>query len=190
VTALPPAHLLTIDEYAALGEDEHGRTELMEGNLVMSLSPTPNHQVAGLRLAMQLTQQLPPEYEPILDVDVNLELVPADQPGTSRRPDVVVIRQTARQRVTVHGGLLRAADVLVAVEVVSPGSRRIDRIVKRAEYADAGIPHYWIVDLDAPVSLVACRLEPGVGYRDEPAATGTYTTDDPFPIRLDLDQIQ
>ena len=41
-TLLSPAHLLTIGEYAALGGDEHGRSELMEGNLVMSASPTPD----------------------------------------------------------------------------------------------------------------------------------------------------
>ena len=190
VTALPPAHLLTIDEYAALGEDEHGRTELMEGNLVMSPNPAPKHQVAIRELLLQLHSQISPEYELLLDTDVDLELVPTDQPGTSRRPDVSVVRRSARRRVSAHGGFVRAAEVLIAVEVISPGSRRIDRIVKRAEYADAGIPYYWIVDLDPPVSLVACRLESGSGYRDEPAVSGAFTTDQPFPIRFELDQIQ
>lgn len=190
VTALPPARLLTIDEYAALGEDEHGRTELMEGNLVLSPNPAPKHQVAIRELLFQLRSQISPEYELIPDTDIDLELVPDDQPGTSRRPDVSVVRRSARQRVNAHGGFVRAAEVLIAVEVISPGSRRIDRIVKRAEYADAGIPYYWIVDLDPPVSLIACRLEPGVGYRDEPATTGAYRTEEPFPIRIDLDQLQ
>jgi hypothetical protein len=31
------------------------------------------------------------------------------------------------------------------VEVVSPGSRKADKLDKMAEYADAGIPFYWLV---------------------------------------------
>lgn len=187
---LPPAHLLTIDDYVALGEDEHGRTELMEGNLFMSPSPTPDHMVAALRLALALTPQVPDAFEVIPDVDIDLALAPSDQPGSSRRPDLIVVDRAARARVRAAGGLLRASDVLIVVEIVSPGSRRTDRIVKRAEYADAAIPHYWIVDLEPHVSLHACRLEAGFGYRDDDAAYGTYRTDKPFPIQLDLDQLR
>ena len=37
----------------------------------------------------------------------------------------------------------------LVVEIVSPGSRRFDRIVKLAAYQEAGVPEYWLVDLDA-----------------------------------------
>jgi Uma2 family endonuclease len=187
---LPPRHPLTVAEYAALGEDEHGRTELMEGSLVMSPSPTAKHMVAILRLAMQLAPLVPPGFEVIPDVDIDLELVPSDRPGSSRRPDLIVAAQGARPRQRVEGGLLRASEVLIVVEIVSPGSMRIDNVVKRAEYADAGIPHYWIIDLDPPISLLAGHLTEQFGYRDEPSATGSYTADEPFPVRLELDQLR
>ncbi|HEY3630097.1 MAG TPA: Uma2 family endonuclease [Jatrophihabitantaceae bacterium] len=187
---LPPTHLLTVDEYAALGEDEHGRTELMEGSLVMSPSPTLDHNLASFRLAMQLSPQAPAGYVVIPDVDVDLQLVPRDQPGSSRRPDLLVVEHTAPARQRADGGLLRASEVLIVVEIVSPGSVRTDNIVKRAEYADAGIPHYWIVDLDGPISLLAAHLSEQFGYRDEPAATGAYVADEPFPVRLELDQLR
>src|SRR5207247_1076221 len=138
---LPPAHLLTVGEYAALGEDDSGRSELMEGNLVMSPSPSPDHNMAALRIAVQLLPQLPQDLEVITDVDIDLAVAPADQPGFSRRPDVIVVRRSARQRVRIEGGLIRASEMLVVIEIVSPGSRRTDNVVKRAEYADAGIPH-------------------------------------------------
>src|SRR5262249_2499997 len=159
-------------EYAALGEDEHGRTELMEGSLVMSPSPTADHMMAMARLLLQLTPQVPPEFEVIPDVDIDLELAPSDQPGSSRRPDLIVVERAARERQGAGGGLRRAADVLIVVEIVSPGSRRTDNIVKRAEYADAGIPHYWIVDIEPPISLLAGHLAADFGYRDDPSATG------------------
>lgn len=185
----PPAHLLTIAEYAALGEDEHGRTELMEGNLVMSPSPSVAHNLAVLALVMQLHAQLPAELLVSHDLDVDLRLVPPDQPGTSRRPDVLIFERAAAQRVRGEGGVLRASEVVVAVEIVSPGSRRIGNIVKRAEYQDAGIPHYWIVDIETPTSLVASHLTAS-GYRDEPAVTGTYEADQPFALRIDLDALR
>lgn len=75
------------------------------------------------------------------------------------------------------------------MEIVSPGARRTDHVIKRAEYADAGIRNYWIVDLGPPVSLVACRLARGLGYRDQGTVTAVFSTDEPFAARLDLDAL-
>jgi len=187
---LPPAHLLTVGEYAALGEDDSGRSELMEGNLVMSPSPSPDHNMAALRIALQLLPQLPQDLEVITDVDIDLELAPADQPGFSRRPDVIVVQRSARRRVRIEGGLIRASELLVVIEIVSPGSRRTDNVVKRAEYADAGIPHYWIVDIQEPVSLLACHLTDKFGYLDAEVVGGTFASTEPFSVNLDLGDLR
>jgi hypothetical protein len=85
-----------------------------------------------------------------------------------------------------EGGVLRASDVLVVVELVSPSARRTDHVVKRGEYADAGIPHYLIVDLAEPASLLACHLAGEFGYADGAAATGTFATTTPFAVEIDL----
>lgn len=76
--------------------------------------------------------------------------------------------------------------MLLVVEVVSPGSRRTDHVIERAEYADAGIAPCWIVDLDVPVSLFACWLAGGFGCQDGGAVGNVFVTDAPFPVRLDL----
>jgi len=132
------------------------------------------------------------------EVDVDLELAPPSQPGSSRRPDLVVVQRSAVERVGGQGGLLRASEVLIAIEIVSPGSRRTDRVTKRGDYADAGIPHYWIVDLEPPVSLLACHLAGlvgsadsagTVGYADSGEITGKFTTTEPIELTLDLDQL-
>ncbi|WP_158881783.1 Uma2 family endonuclease [Amycolatopsis anabasis] len=181
---------LTIAEYLELGEPRSGYTELIEGSLLMSPSPKPRHNIASGRLYIQLTQQVPDHLEPIQDLDIDLQLNPPDQPGFSRRPDLVVVNRKALDRVDADGDIIRADEVLVVVEIVSPGSHRIDRVHKRGEYADAGIPHYWIVDLDKPVSLVACHLTEEFGYRDAPEATGMFTATDPFPVQIDLNALR
>ena len=178
--------LLTVAEYLARGETEPGYDELVEGRVVMSPSPVPDHNMALFRIAVQLEPQLPVDLEVILDIDVDLQLAPPDAPGFTRRPDLIVVRRSARERVRREGGIVRASEVVVAVELVSPGSRRTDHVAKRADYADAGIPHYWIVDLDDPVSLIACHLAGELGYVDGGSVTGTFGTTTPFPVRLDL----
>ena len=191
MTALsqPPAHLLTVAEYAQLGEDDHGRYELQDGRLLMSPSPAPDHMIVTAMLVVQLSEQLPADLQVIPDVDIDLELVPPGQPGWSRRPDLIVVHQVAVERVRREGGLLRACEVVVVVEIVSPGSRRTDHVIKRSEYADAGIRHYWIVDVDSPVSLINCHLAEGFGYQDGGAVTSEYTTTEPISARLRLDQL-
>ncbi len=178
--------LLTVAEYLALGETELGYDELVEGRVFTSPSPGPDHNRAVFRVAVQVEPQLPPELEVLLDLDVDLELAPPDAPGFTRRPDLIVARRSARQRVRQEGGIIRAPEVVVTAEFVSPGSRRTDHVAKRADYADAGIPHYWIVDLDNPISLVACHLGGELGYVDGGAVTGIFSTTEPFPVRLDL----
>jgi Uma2 family endonuclease len=192
VTALPvpPNHLLTIAEYAALGEIESGYTELLEGCLLTSPSPTPDHNFASVALMNQLQPQLPDKVLVLPDIDVDLELAPARQPGSSRRPDLVLVERDALLRVRAEGGLIRASEVLVIVEIVSPGSRRTDYVAKLGEYADAGIPHYWIIDIVPPVSLVACHLAGEFGYQQAPAVTDQFTAVEPFPITVSVNRLR
>lgn len=187
--AQPVAKVYTIADYAALGETEY-RTELVEGQLIMVPGPTADHNNAGARLWRQLDDRLPPEFEAILDVDIDLQLVPAGRPGYSRRPDLIVVRREVRQRLRVEGGFVRASEVLLAVEIVSPSSVRTDNRIKRAEYAEAGIPHYWIVDLAEPVSALACHQAGAFGYADGGEVTGTLRVTEPFAAEIDLSALR
>jgi Uma2 family endonuclease len=184
VTTAPaqPPHLLTVAEYLELGEPPWGYDELVEGRVIRTPSPDRRHNRGHLRAAMQIEPQLPPEFEVLQDLDVDLGLTPPDAPGFVRRPDVVVTRRAE--------GLIKAADVAIVVEFVSPGSVRTDHMVKRSEYADAGVPHYWIVDVRDRPSLIACHLGGEFGYVDGGVVHGVFTTAAPFPLRLDLDALR
>jgi Uma2 family endonuclease len=184
------SHPLTVAEYLEIGEVEPGYMELVEGRLLLSPSPKRRHSRACSKLWLRLDEQVPREFEVVEDIDVDLRLDTAEEPGTVRRPDLVVARRAAAPRVDQEGEVYHASDVLLAVEVVSPGSRREDHRVKRGEYADAGISHYWIVDLHEPVSLTACHLAGEFGYVDGGAVTGTFRTTEPFPVEIDLSSLR
>ncbi len=176
-------------DYAALQEDDRNRWELQEGNLVMSASPTPRHMVAVAELYVQLRDQLPNNLRAVLDVELDVQLASAEQPGTARRPDLVIVEAVEFDRVGREGALLRSSGALLVVEIVSPGSRRTDTLVKRGEYTDAGIPYYWIIDPEDQASLVACELAGPFGYQDGGEITGRFESDHPFLVRVDLDAL-
>jgi Uma2 family endonuclease len=67
------------------------------------------------------------------------------------------------------------------MEVVEPHSRRTDFVVKRADYADAGIPDCWVIDLEPFVSLTP--------RRGGPAVTGEFTTTVSFPLTVRIDAL-
>ena len=119
---------------------------------------------------LHIAPQLPSHVEVLPNLDVGLELAPPGAPGFTRRPDLIVVRRTARER----GGIIRAAEVVVVAEFVSSGSKRTDHVAKRAD------------DLDDPISLVACHLGGALGYVDGGAVSGIFSTTEPFPVRLDL----
>ena len=70
-----------------------------------------------------------------------------------RIPDLVVWG-----RAQSDGIWLPVTDVLLVVEIVSPGSAGVDTVTKRAEYAGAGIPQYWVIDQDATQTATMYRL--------------------------------
>ncbi|MGQ0773705.1 MAG: Uma2 family endonuclease [Pseudonocardiales bacterium] len=174
-----PGSLMTLDEWVALPEDNTFRYELQEGVLLVSPRPAPKHQQAAYRLARQLDEQLPSGWDFHLDVEI---VVRTGYPAIVRVPDLVVTRVGAADN------RLAASDALLAVEIISPGSRNVDLHLKPCEYAEARIPHYWIVDLDPPApSITVCHLgAPDIGYVEAPAATGELVTTAPFSLRIDI----
>jgi Uma2 family endonuclease len=173
---------MTLEDFVALPEDDSARYELQEGALVVAPRPRPLHQDAMFRLGMQIHRSLPPELTMLLDVDV---VVQDADPATVRAPDVVVTRARSAQE------LLRAADALLVVEIISRGSRNVDLHLKPFEYAEAGIPHYWVVDLDppAPTITVFTLGAPGDGYVESQTASGMLVVAEPFPMRIDVDAL-
>jgi Uma2 family endonuclease len=171
--------LLTLADWEALPEDNSRHFELVEGVLQVSPRPVWNHQRAITRLLGQLDSQLPAD----LTVQPEFELVLSGSfTPTVRVPDLMVVPALVGK---ANPARVQAEDVLLVVEVVSPGSRKIDRVHKLNEYAEAGIPDYWIVDLDAPVSVTAFQLI-NQDYELNAETDGVLSVTTPAPLNIDL----
>jgi Uma2 family endonuclease len=121
------------------------RYELIAGELVVTPAPGSAHQLAVLEIAILLAAYVDRDSLGVaVTSPADLEL----RPGTITQPDVFVIPADTR----IAGEVLQWPDVkglLLAVEVLSPSSVRVDRVEKRDFYLDSGVAEYWIVDLDA-----------------------------------------
>ena len=145
-----PNHLLTLEEWDALPEAEGVWLELAEGLVVVSPTPLSLHQRAVML-------GLPPGRTDF----ARAHCTHRGGGGGVRPSRTVRVRDIimTRSRVVEHNPpRLSAADLRLAVEVLSDGTRRVDRVLKSSEYADAGIPQYWIIDLGRPNSLIAYVL--------------------------------
>ena len=78
---------------------------------------------------------------------------------------------------------------LLAVEVLSPNSRRIDLLLKRDRLQSAAAPSYWIID-PVEVAITVLELQDGV-YQQIAHAVGAQSCDVllPYPLTLVPDQL-
>lgn len=92
---------------------------------------------------------------------------------TSLEPDALVIKRDRLFEKAI-------GDPELVVEVLSPSSARVDRLLKFARYAEGGIGHYWIADPGVPgrpPSVQVYDLVEGQ-YR----LTGEVTGDERLPV--------
>lgn len=146
---------LGLEDYRAL-PDDRTRYELVDGALHMSPAPRPQHQRVSRRLLFALMEQLEHRGRgEVFDAPIDVVLSPHDVV----QPDLAFVAAAHADRVredAIHG----PPDLVV--EVLSPGTRRLDVKVKAPLYARAGVPHLWLVDPEID-RLEAFTLGPG-GY--------------------------
>ncbi len=139
--------------------------ELVAGSIEVLPRPTELHQNAAFRLCLLLKGFVR------ADPDAMALMSPFSVrlwEGQVRQPDVMYMAgHNAHRR---HGNRWDGADL--AVEIVSDDDPNRDVRVKRAEYAVAKIPEYWIVD-PRPRTVTVLRLD-----GDHYAVAGVYAPGD------------
>jgi Uma2 family endonuclease len=133
---------LTADEYWALPDDGN-KYELIDGVVVMSPSPTPNHQRVASIIHGELYAHVTQHRLGLLlfETDIRLGRRP-DGRDLIYRPEIVFI---AAARVPQICERIELAPDLV-VEIISPESRSLDSETKYGDYEIAGVREYWLID--------------------------------------------
>jgi Uma2 family endonuclease len=164
---------MTLDEYLALPEDT--RCEIVDGVPRPLVRPNKVHREVQHNLTHVLKVACPPD----LAVSEEEVVTFSASPPHARIPDVVVYRADADP--TGRRNHTAPADVLLVAEVVSESTQTADRYEKPAEYARAGVPAFWRVELDPEIVVWTYRLLDGVYHDQGQFAAGDQITDPELP---------
>ena len=93
-------------------------------------------------------------------------------------PDVTVLRPESSGAIWSD-----PADVALVVEVETAESRRYDRLLKPALYAEAGIPAYWRIEPGPALHVYDLTTDPGTPARHV-TGPGLVKLNTPFPVRV------
>jgi Uma2 family endonuclease len=114
--------------------------DLINGEVIMSPAPTLEHQDLVFRLAKLIDKLIPNGKVNIAPVDVHLDEFNVVQ------PDILWVAEGSTC-VSFEGKWLQGGPDLV-IEILSPGSKRLDRKEKFHLYEKHGTREYWMVDSD------------------------------------------
>ncbi|MYD70518.1 MAG: Uma2 family endonuclease [Acidobacteria bacterium] len=137
---LPPQGGWSDEEYLWLTDRARRRIELTDGGLELLPMPTRAHQILLLFLYRVFHAHLQEAARPGLVITSGLRM--RVRSGKFREPDLLLLLDRSDPRNEDRFWL--GADLVA--EVVSPDDPPRDLVVKRADYAEARIPEYWIVD--------------------------------------------
>ncbi|WP_460073406.1 Uma2 family endonuclease [Streptomyces sp. YKOK-I1] len=156
---VPPQGGWTVDDLFTL-PDLPPHTELIDGSLVFVSAQRDFHSIVIDLLVNALRRTAPPELK------VRREMTVVIDRRNGPEPDVSVVRAEAVK--SWDQTYYKVADVLLAIEVVSPDSEARDRNAKPQKYAAAGIPHFWLVE------MAGLDGRPAVQVYERGEVTGTY----------------
>lgn len=176
VTVIPQSGPLTRDDLELLRSAEGGsgvRYELLDGSVIVTPSSGRWHQTAAFELARLLRNSKPDDLVVLMaPFDVALAR------DTVLQPDILVARR----------GELTDADLpappVLAVEVLSPSTRRIDLTLKWDRFREAGCQSYWAIDPLEP-TVTVWELRDG-DYHEVLVAHGEerVSVTAPFPLEF------
>ena len=126
------------EEYLWLTDRTRRLIEFTDGCIEELPVPTATHQAILAFLYRALYAYLAPRGGTVMFSALRLRI----REGKFREPDLLVLRD--RRTPAIQDRYSLGADLVA--EIVSPDRPERDLVDKRADYAEAGIPEYWIVD--------------------------------------------
>jgi Uma2 family endonuclease len=154
--SLPP--VVTLEDLTGMIEaDEYGHRYALSPDGAVTITPPPDTERAGIATDLTLWLEAAgwPGRQILQAVGIRISLPDGDG---GRIPDLTLWAKRPQ------GVWPIVTDLLLAVEIVAPSSRSVDRELKVKEYARAGIPRYWVVDRDAANTVTLYHLTDTGGY--------------------------
>jgi Uma2 family endonuclease len=133
----------TYKEYATWDNDV--RYELDDGVAYALAAPLINHQMILLELATQLKDFLKGSPCKVIISPIDVRLNADKNDDLVYQPDLIVVCDKSK---IADGKSCKGAPDLV-IEITSPSTMSIDKVVKYNRYLNAGVKEYWIVDPDS-----------------------------------------
>lgn len=147
VDLLPLQGLWTEAQYLRLTDETNHLIEFTDGVIEVLPMPTDSHQVLLLFLYDLLKAFIQARGGKVLVAPLRVRI----RPGKYREPDILLVRDAHDPR--RQNAFWLGADLVM--EIVSPDNPERDTEQKPVDYADAGIPEYWIINpLDETVSVL------------------------------------
>jgi len=143
----------TYADLEQLPESEDGRRyEIIDGELIVTASPIPLHQLVLMRTAREFDRAaLADDAGIVLTAPVDVRFAPRQVAV----PDLLFV---ARDRLHIVGPKAIEAAPDIVVEILSPSTRNRDRGRKMDLYARFVVREYWLIDPEArSVAVFALR---------------------------------
>ncbi len=136
------AKKMTFEEYLTYEDASDRRYEFNDGELVEMTPATVFHNDLMMFFTFFLQSEINHSNHPYC---VRVNSTQIFNGKRTRRPDVLVMTTAQSKSLGNQPDILHEPCLLV-IEIVSPTCRSVDTVEKRKEYAQFGIPEYWIVD--------------------------------------------
>jgi Uma2 family endonuclease len=171
--------LWTAEQYLKLTDQTNRLIEFTDGYVEVLPMPTRRHQVILALLYELFVGFLRPRGGKVLFAPLRLQV----RPDKFREPDLLLLLDANDPR--NQNAFWLGADLVV--EIVSPDDPERDTKIKRADYAEAGIPEYWVVNpLDETIIVLTldgdAYAEHGVFRRGASVASALLNG---FAVRVD-----
>ena len=139
---------LTVQDYLNIPEEDENRYELINGELYMAPAPSWEHQKSTINLATLLDNFVSDTgLGEVVASPIDVYLSDEDV----FQPDIVFI-SNERLGIIRSDGIHGAPDLVI--EVLSPGTERIDRTLKSERYEMSDVSEYWQANPIAKTILV------------------------------------
>lgn len=165
---MPSQGTWTEEQYLAMTDHTNRLIEFTDGCLEPLPMPTDRHQAILAFLYEAFTAFVRPRGGTVRFSGLRLQI----RPAKIREPDLLLVRSSTDPR--RQNRFWTGADL--ALEVVSPDKPSRDLIDKRGDYAECGVPEYWIVNPEDETITVltlvgGSYVEAGVLGRGQSAAS-------------------